>query len=145
MKMYLFCFYAKDKSGSSSLSEEQIEEIRACFDDYDWDVGFAVEDVVTNDIVNKKLLIQFVSRKNFIFDSFDDLSGNIFNRIVGKEQFLSNLFYGGNMKNVEAYFCFLGEASDSRSKSSEEIYKIKFDKFSSLTKVNCVLEDLLNS
>jgi hypothetical protein len=145
MNMYLLCFYARDKNGISSLSEEQIDEVRACFEDYDWDAGFAVEEVVTNEVVNRKLLIQFVSRKSFIFDNFDDLGSNIFTRMVGKEQFLSNLFYGGNMENVEAYFCYLGEPSDKRSKTREEIYKIEFDKFSTFTKVNCALEDILNS
>lgn len=46
-------------------SEKQVELIRETFSEFDWNMGFAVEEVVVDDLLNSNLLIQFVSSKAF--------------------------------------------------------------------------------
>ena len=46
-------------------NEGQIASIRSTFSDFDWSPGFAVEEIVADDLVSNNLLIQFVSFKEF--------------------------------------------------------------------------------
>lgn len=166
MYMYLFCFLKQsqnnkkpvlqDKIGfarSSILNKKQIQAIQSTFEEYEWDMGFAVEETIANEISNNKLLIQFVSPKKFKEIQFahateDDLNNNLYTRIVGKEQFISNLFFniGEDVMNngeIRGFFVNLGEASAERQINSENVYEIDFDKYGELRTSTLTLEELI--
>ena len=130
-------------------TESQVQIIRETFNDFDWEQGFAVEEIVADQLVNDNLIIQFVSFKDFI--QKDEKSGKLTlypetaNAVLlGKEQFLGNL-YNNDIENVETYFCYLGEASDERDIANEIFFKVEYGKYSSLEQVNKNLEDLLSN
>lgn len=149
LTMCLFCFYSR-KDGRI-VPPPNVEAIRNTFYDYDWDPGFAVEEVVVDDILANKLVIQFVSRKDFILDDNEDLDYNLYSKVVGKEQFISNIFSQllseesdvPSPKGIEGYFCFLGEAGSERAQGSEKIYKIVFSKYGELIESDMSLDTLL--
>ena len=166
MYMYLFCFFKKSESNkkpglldkigfakSSSLNKKQIEAIQSTFEEYEWDMGFAVEETIANEISNNKLLIQFVSPKKFNEIKFghateDDLNENLYSRIVGKEQFISNIFFniGEDVMNngeIGGFFVNLGEASAERKINDEKVYEIDFDKYGGLRISTLTLEELI--
>ena len=166
MYMYLFCFFKKsqsdkkpgllDKVGltkSTSLNKKQIQAIQSTFEEYEWDMGFAVEETIANDISNDKLLIQFVSPKKFKeiqfgHDTEDDLNSNLYTRIVGKEQFISNIYFniGEDVMNngeIRGFFVNLGEASAERQINSENVYEIDFDKYGGLRVSTLTLEEII--
>ena len=140
-KMYLFIF--------KKPSEIQIEAIRNTFSDYDWDAGFAVEDVIANDILNENLIIQFASFKEFAFEPKNsDLitlyPNTIESVLTGKGQFFGHLLsLDLKIENLDTYFCYLGEASEQRNTGNEVFYKVEYDKYSILHKVDISLEILL--
>jgi hypothetical protein len=47
-------------------SDLQIQIIRETFNDFNWGPGFAVEEIVADQLINENLIIQFVSFKEFI-------------------------------------------------------------------------------
>lgn len=166
MYMYLFCFFKKSQSNkkpglldkigfakSNSLNKKEIEAIQSTFEEYEWDMGFAVEETIANEISNNKLLIQFVSPKKFKEVQFghateDDLDKNLYTRIVGKEQFISNIFFNIGedvMKNgeIRGFFVNLGEASAERKINSENVYEMDFDKDGGLRISTLTLEELI--
>ena len=116
-------------------------------------MGFAVEETITNEISNNKLLIQFVSPKKFNeiksgHATEDDLNKNLYTRIVGKEQFISNIFFNIGedvMSNgeIRGFFVNLGEASAERQINTENVYEIDFDKYGGLRISTLTLEELI--
>ena len=89
-------------------NESQVQIIRETFNDFDWEQGFAVEEIVADQLVNDNLIIQFVSFKDFV--QKDEKSGKLTlypettNAVLlGKEQFLGNL-YNNDIENVETNF-----------------------------------------
>jgi hypothetical protein len=146
--VFMFCFFnRKDQKISPPFG---LEEIRRVFYDYDWDAGFAVEEVIVDDVIENKLIIQFVSRKGFNVQLEDD-PNNILNSIIGKEQFISNLFFqltDGNPKEnslngLEGYFCCLGLSSLTRDESREQIFEIGFSKYGELNPADVSLAAIL--
>ena len=137
--MYLFIFKKPSKS--------QVEIIRNTFSDFDWSQGFDVDEIVANDIVNDNLIIQFVSFKEFFQKDGNEISlypQTVEAVLSGKGQFFGTLFDSG--KGVEAldtYFCYLGEASESRDIEQELYFKVDFGRYSSLNKVDTSLEQLM--
>ena len=166
MHMYLFCFFKKSQSNkklglldkiglakSTSLNIKQIQAIQSTFEEYEWDMGFAVEETIANEISNNKLLIQFVSPKNFEEIKFghatdNDLNNNLYTRIVGKEQFISNIYFNigeevMNSGEIRGFFVNLGEASAERQINFEKVYEIDFDKYGGLRISTLTLEELI--
>lgn len=135
--MYLLVF-----KNPTSAQKEFIEQT---FNDYDWPRGFAVEEVVVNEILNDNYVIQFVSSKEFDMNKLsdqDDLSFSLLN----KEQFLCHLFFSDiEADKIPSYFGNLGSAMDERDSKNEKIYKIQYGKYSSLEEAKLSLEELLNS
>ena len=78
-----------------SLNEDQIAYIKAEFDEYTWDMGFAVTKFELKEDGNF-FKIAFDSKKYFDAEVDDwgdrDLAQNIVTRLVGKEQFFCNLW-----------------------------------------------------
>lgn len=140
--MYLLVF--------KSPTEEQIEKIRAVFSDFDWNMGFAVEEVVANDIFKDRLVIQFVSSKTFVSreENSDELTlfpETVEAVLTGKGQFFGCLRTASiGIEKLESYFGFLGIASEERNPDEEIIYKVTYGKYSTLEKVNLSLEQLIN-
>ena len=140
-KMYLFVF--------KKPNEIQMQAIRNTFLDYDWDAGFAVEDVIANDILHKNLIIQFASFKEFSFEPKDSNEITLYpitieSVLTGKGQFLGHLLsLCLKIENLDTYFCYLGEASEERNTENEVFYKVEYDKYSTLHKVDISLEILL--
>jgi hypothetical protein len=132
-------------------TETQVESIRETFSNFDWSIGFAVEEIVVNDMLHDNLLIQFVSFKEFIQNDGDGDEITLFPETVeavltGKGQFygaLRNLAQG--IEELESYFAYLGVASENRDAASEVIFSVKYDKYSTLTKSTMRLEELINS
>ena len=141
--MYLLVF--------KNPSDEQVDSIRSVFAEFDWNLGFAVEEIVANDMLNGNLLIQFASPKVFISkeEGSDELTlfpTTVEAVLTGKGQFygaLRNL--GAGIENIESYFVFLGNASENRNPEDEIVYKVEYDKYSSLNKVDTSLEKLINN
>ena len=141
--MYLLVF--------KNPSSEQVEIIRDTFSNFDWSMGFAVEEVVVNDLFQNNFLIQFVSSKVFIGrDSDSDeltlFPTNIEAVLTGKGQFYGELRNSSSgIENLDSYFCYLGEASDNRDSKNEVIYKVEYGKYSSLNKIDISLEKLISN
>ena len=141
--MYLLVF--------KNPSDEQVDSIRSVFAEFDWNLGFAVEEIVANDMLNENLLIQFASPKVFISkeEGSDELTlfpTTVEAVLTGKGQFygaLRNLDAG--IENIESYFVFLGNASENRNLEDEIVYKVEYGKYSSLNKVDTPLEKLINN
>jgi hypothetical protein len=137
--MYMYLFVFKD------IKDAQKIYIENSFNDYDWDRGFAVEEVVANEMISDIYFIQFVSRKPFDLSKVSDPSNLAFS-LLNKEQFLCQLFFSDiNFNAIPSYFGYLGEATEERNPEQEKIYKIEYSKYSQLKEVNLGLEDLLNS
>ena len=130
-------------------SENQINSIRSIFSSFDWDAGFAVEDVIANDILNGNLVIQFVSYKDFVNENQESDQVTLFpdtieSTLIGKAQFFGTLFsLGEEIENLDTYFGFLGDAMETRNPENEVLYKVEYDKYSILHKLNISLESLL--
>jgi hypothetical protein len=143
LNMYLLLF--------KKPSEKQVALIRETFSEFDWSMGFAVEEVVVDDLLNSNLLIQFVSSKAFfeLDSSSNELTlfpTTVEAVVTGKGQFLGTLRnLGQGIEELETFFIYLGEASENRNVESEIIYKVKYDKYSDLIKIDTRLEVLLNS
>jgi hypothetical protein len=140
-KMYLLVF--------KKPSVNQINSIRSTFSSFDWDAGFAVEAVIANDILNDNLVIQFVSSKEFVNDNqdFDEVTlfpDSIESTLIGKAQFLGTLLsLGEEIERLDSYFGFLGNANEKRNPENEVLFKVEYDKYSILHKLNISLESLL--
>ncbi len=140
-KMYLLLF--------KKPSENQINSIRSTFSSFDWHAGFAVEDVIANDILNDNLVIQFVSFKDFINENQDSDEVTLFpntieSTLIGKEQFLGTLLsLEEEIETLDSYFGYLGNATKERNSKNEVLYKVVYDKYSMLDKLNISLENLL--
>ena len=132
-------------------NEGQIASIRSTFSDFDWSPGFAVEEIVADDLVSNNLLIQFVSFKEFFQKDLNSDEIIIFPTSVeaaltGKGQFFGTLYsLEQNIENLDSYFCYLGEASQSRHIENETFYKVEYSKYSKLNKIDTTLENLINS
>ncbi len=142
LSMYLLVF--------KNPSDEQVETIRGVFSEFDWSMGFAAEEIVANDILKGRLLIQFVSSKVFVTKENGSNELTLFPTSVeavltGKGQFYGALRNADcGIENLESYFAYLGIASENRDPENEIIYKVTYDKYSSLNKVNMTLEELIN-
>jgi hypothetical protein len=136
--MYLLVF--------PSPNQTQISDIQSTFSNFDWERGFDVEEIVVNEFINGKLVIQFVSPKQFVIQKskkkFELHAENISEVICGKEQFFGTLYFSGHDK-LEAYFGYLGIASDVRD-NNEVIYKVNISKYSELIQTKMKLEEILN-
>ena len=89
------------------LNDEQIKYIKSQFEEYTWDMGFAVIDYLykhDGDLFK----IVFDSKKYFDADDkdFDDkaLAQNIVSRIIGKEQFICNVFWDSDLEEKDIVF-----------------------------------------
>ena len=138
--MYLLLF--------KNPSEIQINNIRNTFSDFDWSQGFGVEEIIVEELINNKLIIQFVSFKKFFLENNNEVTlypNAIESVLTGKGQFLGSLLDKGlGIENLETFFCYLGVAADSREGNSETIYKVEYGKYSKLINVNLTLENILN-
>ena len=129
-------------------TEDQIDSIRSTFSDFDWAPGFAVEEIVADDLVSNNLLIQFVSFKEFFqkdinSDEIIIFSTSVDSALTGKGQFFGTLYsLEQNIENLDTYFCYLGEASQSRDIGNETFYKVEYSKYSILNKIDTTLENL---
>lgn len=132
-------------------TEDQIDSIRSTFSDFDWAPGFAVEEVVADDLVSNNLLIQFVSFKEFFqkdknSDEITIFPTSVESALTGKGQFFGTLYnLEKKIENLDTYFCYLGEASQNRDIENETFYKVEYGKYSLLNKVDTTLENLINS
>ena len=132
-------------------NEDQIDSIRSTFSDFDWSPGFAVEEILSDDLVNDNLLIQFVSFKEFFQKNLNSdeiiISPNpVEAALTGKGQFFGTLYsLEQNIENLDTYFCYLGEASQSRHIENETFYKVEYSKYSKLNKIDTTIEYLINS
>lgn len=128
-------------------SNGQVEIIRNTFSDFDWSQGFDVEDIVANDIINDNLILQFVSFKEFfqkIENGITLYPLTVDAVLSGKGQFFGTLIDSGNgIENLDTYFCYLGEASESRNLENELYFKVDFGKYSALNKVEISLEEIM--
>ena len=140
--MYLLIF--------KNPSETQIQKIKNVFSDFDWNQGFAVEEVVVNDIVNNNLLIQFVSFKDFFVQDESSSKITIFPInveavLTGKGQFFGTLNdIDLEIAKLDTYFAYLGEATEGRNQINEVIFKIEYGKYSKLNPTDINLENLIN-
>ena len=112
-----------------SLNEDQIAYMKAEFDEYTWDMGFAVTKFQFKEDGNS-FKIAFDSKKYFDADVDDwgdrDLAQNIVTRLVGKEQFFCNLWSSGhNLEDREIIFV------DNRDNS----WAVEISKFGGLEKI----------
>lgn len=132
-------------------SHQQIKIIKETFSDYTWKPGFAVEEIVADEIINDNLIIQFVSFKEFVIEDKKTKEITLYPETVeavltGKEQFFCSLFFNSsNIRDLETYFCYLGNASNERDEKNESIFKVEYGKYSELNKVDTTLENLINS
>ena len=128
-------------------SNGQVEIIRNTFSDFDWSQGFDVEDIVANDIINDNLILQFVSFKEFfqkIENGITLYPLTVDAVLSGKGQFFGTLIDSGNgIENLDTYFCYLGEASESRNLENELYFKVEFGKYSALNQVEISLEEIM--
>jgi hypothetical protein len=130
-------------------SADQAEIFRAAFRDFAWSQGFAVEEIVTDEIVNGDLLIQFLSFKEFFQKNEEFISLNpdtVESVLTGKGQFFGALYSQDiAIEEKETYFVYLGEASESRAIENEAVYQVELAKYSDLKKMDLSLENVLNS
>ena len=139
--MYLLVF--------KNPSHQQIEIIKETFSEFDWEPGFAVEEIITDEIINDNLIIQFVSFKEFFVEDKKNKEVTLYPETInavltGKGQFFGSLF-SNNIEDLETYFCYLGNASNERDEKNESIYKVEYGKYSSLERTNFKLELLLST
>ena len=130
-------------------SELQIQIIRETFKEFDWEPGFAVEEIVADQLINDNLIIQFVSFKEFIEKDKKTKEITLYPETVeavltGKGQFFGSLFIS-DMEDLETYFCYLGYASNERDEKNESIFKVEYGKYSSLDITNLKLAQLLST
>jgi len=111
------------------LSQKEIEAVEYHLDDYSWEAGLAIAaaHVEQNDHLRK---FTFTSPKYFEpkeeQDWTDgDLESNIYTRLVGKEQFFSNIF--ADAPSIEAKEVVFSDGSNE--------YLVEFSKYSELKKV----------
>ena len=112
-----------------SLNEDQIAYMKAEFDEYTWDMGFAVTKFEFKEDGNS-FKIAFDSKKYFDAEVDDwgdrDLAQNIVTRLVGKEQFFCNLWSSGHdLEDREIIFV------DNRDNS----WAVEISKFGGLEKI----------
>jgi ankyrin repeat protein len=112
-----------------SLNEDQIAYIKAEFDEYTWDMGFAVTKFEFKEDGNLFKIV-FDSKKYFDAEVGDwsdrDLAQNIVTRLVGKEQFFCNLWVSGhNFEDQDIVFV------DDRNYS----WAVEISKFGRLEKI----------
>ena len=130
-------------------SQEQIKIIKETFSQFDWKPGFAVEEIVADEIINDNLIIQFVSFKEFVVEDKKTKEITLYPETIeavltGKGQFFGSLF-SNNIDDLETYFCYLGNASNERDEKNESIFKVDYGKYSSLDITNFKLEQLLST
>ena len=130
-------------------SKEQIKIIKETFSQFDWKPGFAVEEIVADEIINDNLIIQFVSFKEFVVEDKKTKEITLYPETIeavltGKGQFFGSLF-SNNIDDLETYFCYLGNASNERDEKNESIFKVEYGKYSSLERTNFKLELLLST
>ena len=130
-------------------SQEQIKIIKETFSQFDWEPGFAVEEIVADEIINDNLIIQFVSFKEFVLEDKKTKEITLYPETIeavltGKGQFFGSLF-SNNIDDLETYFCYLGNASNERDEKNESIFKVDYGKYSSLDITNFKLEQLLST
>ena len=94
------------------LNSEQIEHMKSEFEQYTWDMGFAVTDFEfkqDGDIFK----ILFDSKKYFDMEKEDwddqDLAQNIVTRILGKEQFICSTLWGLDLNFEEKNIVFIDD------------------------------------
>ena len=126
-----------------------IQIIRETFKEFDWEPGFAVEEIVADEIINDNLIIQFVSFKEFVVEDKKTKEITLYPETIeavltGKGQFFGSLF-SNNIDDLETYFCYLGNASNERDEKNESIFKVDYGKYSSLDITNFKLEQLLST
>lgn len=135
---YSYCLVVKN------VNDKQQKICQEIFEDYKWESGLDVHKVIVDQLIGKNLVIQFVSHKNFDLDD-DSIGKNIVHRLLGKDQFISNLYYTFEFDSAEAWFAVLGGASDKRDKENEVVYQIEFSKYGELQKTELSLEEIIKS
>jgi len=95
-----------------SIDKKQRDYLIAHFQDYSWDMGLAIAHCTVSAMPNPKneadIEFQFKSSKRFENKDWDELSATdleeiLDTRLLGKEQFFSNIFYSDknmNEKNI---------------------------------------------
>tara|TARA_B100001057_G_scaffold368386_1_gene371881 strand:- start:4838 stop:5272 length:435 start_codon:yes stop_codon:yes gene_type:complete len=95
-----------------SIDKKQRDYLIAHFQDYSWDMGLAIAHCTVSAMPNSKneadIEFQFKSSKRFENKDWDELSATdleeiLDTRLLGKEQFFSNIFYSDqnmNEKNI---------------------------------------------
>jgi hypothetical protein len=134
MRIYNYSFTFKN------VNEIQFSYITNLFDDFSWSHGFAVLEREVSKNMND-LVINFKSSKNTmsmdgyihagekdtllkrLFKEDSDLNNNFIASVLGKEQFLSNLYFQNiGIENCDCYF----------TNNYGKIYKMEISKYGGL-------------
>jgi len=112
-----------------NISDDQQEYLIGHFDNYSWDMGLAIsEGFVETD--GSKTVFKFNTPKSFALKdesewTGNDLENNLLTRLVGKEQFFSNMFFDEmGMEDIEITFI-----------SGADKYKVELSKYSTMEKI----------
>lgn len=111
------------------LNEAQYDFLISHFDDYSWSSGLDInEGFVESD--GNRTLFRFTSTKKFDFKDSeemtdDELELNLMTRLIGKEQFFSNMFFEG-IGLEEKSIIFI---------NGDEKYKVTPSKYSDMEKI----------
>jgi len=136
--MYLLFF--------KNVDTVQAAYIQNTFNDFNWGPGFDALEIVENQTINNNLIIQFVTKKQFlnIVNDNYEFTDNI-EVIIGKGQFFSSLFYTNlGIALLDSFFCYLGNANAVRDEKNEYIFKLNYDKVCNLELTKCKLTELLS-
>jgi hypothetical protein len=111
------------------LNETQYDFLISHFDDYSWSSGLAINEGFVESNGNRTVF-RFTSIKKFDFKNSeemadDDLELNLITRLIGKEQFFSNMFFEG-IGLEEKSITFI---------SGDEKYKVTISKYSDMEKI----------
>ena len=112
-----------------SINSKQMEYIKEAFEEYKWDMGFAVTKSKFEETKNLFKLF-FTSKKYFDLDDDNwddnDYAQNIATRMIGKEQFFCQLYFvDEEIRFDDNNITFI---DDKKNK-----YKVELSKYSSLT------------
>jgi hypothetical protein len=107
---------------ASKLNVEQKEFLIEHFQDYDWEMGLAIKEC---DVFDEKenITFKFSSSKSFCLKPDGDSENNLLTRLVGKQQFFSNMFFS-NLGFDGLHIIFTSSTGDN--------YKVEISKYGSL-------------
>lgn len=111
------------------LNDAEIETVEYHLDDYSWESGLAIADASVEQDKNVRRYT-FTSPKKFEPKeehdwTNEDLETNIYTRLVGKEQFFSNLF--ADAESIESKTVTFSTGGQD--------YRVEFSKYSELKKI----------